>query len=344
MKALGIEFAPLNVPLRRRLQTLSIGFTTSLMTVLPMSSWLIMFCLILFSPFWLLAVLYLIWIWVFDKEVCEKGGRRIEWVRRWKIWKYSKEYFPINIIKDSKKVELDRKRNYLFCSFPHGLVATGAGIAFGNSHSTFQELFPEHTPHILTLRQNFLMPIFREYLLSVGACAASAKSINFLMSKPEGGNVALLVVGGAAESFYCKPGQYHLVLKNRKGFVKLALKNGSPLVPVFSFGETDIYDQVSNPEGSLLRRYQEWVKKITGIVPIIPLGRGFFQYSFGLLPQRKPINVIVGTPIDVEKVEDPTQEQIDSLHATFIKHLTDLFEEHKHKYLEKPEETFLVID
>lgn len=54
--------------------------------------------------------------------------------------------------------------------------------------------------------------------------------------------------------------------------------------------------------------------------------------------------LLVGKPIVVERVPDPTQEQIDTLHATFIKHLTELFEKHKHKYLEKPDETTLVID
>ncbi|KAF2880667.1 hypothetical protein ILUMI_25506 [Ignelater luminosus] len=344
MNIFGIQFAPLNLPLRRRLQTLSISLYISLMTILPISVWPVILYLILDTRYWLLPVLYLIWIWVIDKEVCEQGGRRLEWVRRCKIWKYCLEYFPISIIKNSEEVELDPKRNYLFCSFPHGLLSTGSAKVFGSSHSGFHELFPKHTPYILTLKQNFLIPFFREYLLSMGACAASVKSINFLMSKPEGGNATLLVVGGAAESLYSKPGQYRLVLKNRKGFVKLALKNGSPLVPTFSFGETDIYNQVSTPKGSLLRRYQEWVKKITGITPIIPLGRGYFQYSFGLIPHRKPINIIVGKPINAEKVEDPTQEQIDSLHSTFVKQLTKLFEKHKHKYVEKPDETALIID
>ncbi|KAF2880664.1 hypothetical protein ILUMI_25503 [Ignelater luminosus] len=344
MKILGIEFAPLNIPLSRRLQTLAVGLGHAFMTTGPTLSWLLVLYVIFFTNIWFLPFAYLIWIWVFDKKIYERGGRRVECIRRCIFWKFFKEYFPINIKKDSEEVELDPKRNYLFCSFPHGLLATGVFTVFASRGGGFQKLFPKHTPHILTLKQNFSMPLFRDFLLSLGMSAASAKSINFLMSRPRGGNAALLVVGGAAESFYCKPGQYHLVLKNRKGFARLALKNGSPLVPTFSFGETDIYDQVSNPEGSLLRMFQEWVKKVTGIVPIIPLGRGYFQYSFGLVPHRKPINIIVGKPIDVERVVDPTQEQIDSLHATFVKQLTELFEKHKHKYLENPDGTTLVID
>jgi hypothetical protein len=71
-----------------------------------------------------------------------------------------------------------------------------------------------------------------------------------------------------------------------------SLHFSAPLVPVFSFGETDLYDQFHNPEGSLLRKCQEFIKHTTGIAPVIPIGRGFFQYSFGLVPKRKPIYVV----------------------------------------------------
>lgn len=66
----------------------------------------------------------------------------------------------------------------------------------------------------------------------------------------------------------------------------------TPLVPVFSFGETDLYDQVNTPQGSILRKIQDFVKKTTGMAPVIPLGRGCFQYTFGLLPNRRSVFVV----------------------------------------------------
>ena len=58
------------------------------------------------------------------------------------------------------------------------------------------------------------------------------------------GVASVLVPGGALEALNADPNQIRLVLNRRKGFIKLALRFGSDLVPTFSFGETFIYDQV----------------------------------------------------------------------------------------------------
>ena len=64
------------------------------------------------------------------------------------------------------------------------------------------------------------------------------------------------------------------------------------LVPVFSFGENELYDQVSNPPGSALRQWQTKVKELMGFAPPLFCGRGVFQYTFGLLPHRRPIYTV----------------------------------------------------
>lgn len=64
------------------------------------------------------------------------------------------------------------------------------------------------------------------------------------------------------------------------------------LVPVFSFGENEVYDQVENPRGTWLRWLQENLQKIMGVSLPLFHARGIFQYSFGLMPYRKPINTV----------------------------------------------------
>jgi len=56
------------------------------------------------------------------------------------------------------------------------------------------------------------------------------KSIKYLLSTPPKnpytGRATVLIVGGASESLESTPGTYRVIIKRRKGFVKLALKYG----------------------------------------------------------------------------------------------------------------------
>ena len=70
--------------------------------------------------------------------------------------------------------------------------------------------------------------------------------------------MAVLIVGGASEALNYADSEIKLVLNRRKGFIKLALRFGRDLVPVFTFNENFIYGQAPNPEGSRLRRFQNW--------------------------------------------------------------------------------------
>lgn len=291
MEIFGIKFAPLNVPLRRRLQTLATGTWFVVMAFGGFIGLFVALYLVLFTHYRWLTLLYLYWAWVVDRDACDRGGRASEWVRSWSWWKYFVEYFPIRTELPSP-FKLDPEKNYLFCFFPHGMLSTGTFAMFGTNYGRFKELFPHHAPHSFTLAQHFHMPFFRELAFWLGGCAASVEAINRVLGDPRGGNAGALVVGGAAESYYSRPGQYRILVKKRKGFVKLALKNGAPLVPCFSFGETDLFNQVNNPEGSLLRKVQEMLRKVIGLAPALPIGRGFFQYSFGLVPMRRPVTCV----------------------------------------------------
>lgn len=40
----------------------------------------------------------------------------------------------------------------------------------------------------------------------------------------------------------------------------------------------------------------------------------------------------MGSPVPVTKIANPTQEEIDQLHAQYLEALTDLYEKNKDKY------------
>lgn len=47
--------------------------------------------------------------------------------------------------------------------------------------------------------------------------------------------------------------------------------------------------------------------------------------------------------MNITRVEDPTEEEINAVHEKFVNQLVDLFEQNKHKYIENAENTHLII-
>lgn len=165
-KLLGVDFAPLNIPLERRLQTLAVVFNVMVITLFPVVSNVILLAL-LFSRFWWLAAGYVAWM-VYDINIARtssRGGRRSQWLRTSKLGYHLKNYFPASLIKTA---DLDPNKNYIFGYHPHGIVGAGAMVNFGTEATGFSEKFPGIRPHLLTLEANFRWPWVRGYSLWMG--------------------------------------------------------------------------------------------------------------------------------------------------------------------------------
>lgn len=242
---------------------------------------------------------------------------------------YFTDYFPLSL---EKTADISPDKNYLVGLHPHGVISCSLYGNFASECTGFSEKYPGITPTVLTLSVNFKWPILRGYVLWMGLCDVGKESIEYMLTKKGTGNMAMIVVGGAEEALYARPGSYTLILKSRKGFIKRAICAGASLVPCYSFGENDLYEQADNPKGSKVRAFQEKWKKMFGFSLPLFYGRGIFNYSYGIMPHRRPITTVIGRPIDVEKVENPSKELIDEYHERYTKELSDLFDEHKTKY------------
>lgn len=230
----------------------------------------------------------------------------------------------------------------------------GPLLTFTSSSSKWFKLFPGVRPRSAVLRLILMFPVWRELLLGVGCASVAANAITTLLNQsndPEHesnsdgytANAVGLIVGGAEESFHTRPNTYKFVLKNRKGFVKIALRTGASLVPSISFGENNVYDLIEFQAGSWGRSLQNLIKRFTTFAPLLFNGRGCFQYNFGLLPKRHPLHVVVGAPIHVEKNANPTNNDIDNVHQLFCIEIEKLFETHKRKYVENANDVKLEI-
>ena len=79
---------------------------------------------------------------------------------------------------------------------------------------------------ILTLAL-FKPPLLREVIMSTGMCNVSRESCEYILKEKGPGNSICIIVGGAPEALDAHSNQdYRLVVKPRKGFIKLALRTG----------------------------------------------------------------------------------------------------------------------
>ncbi|XP_022098667.1 2-acylglycerol O-acyltransferase 2-A-like [Acanthaster planci] len=338
VKVMGVELAPIRIPFHRRLETLAVlqwelTFLLSLIIVIVTSIYL------LFTKYYPLVILAYLWAY-YDRKTPRRGGRRCEWIRHWRVWVHMRNFFPVHLIKTA---DLDPGKNHLLGFHPHGIMSMGAFVNFCTEANEFAKKFPGIKPFLLTLSGWFRFPLARDYIMMAGVCDVSRESLDWLLGQSGPGNAVVIVVGGVKEVLEAQPHRHVIYLSKRKGFVRKALKHGASLVPVYSFGETNVYEQIPNPEGSFLRKLQALLTKVVGIPPSLFHGRGIFNYNLGFLPYRQPIFTVVGKPIPLDKNPNPTQEEIDKVHAEYIASLVALFDEHKTKYGIEEEETLKVI-
>ncbi|KAI8872274.1 diacylglycerol acyltransferase [Ramicandelaber brevisporus] len=317
-----VAWAPLNTPFPRRRQTAAVLF---LAVLIPMCFTLFFF-LCTIPVFWPLVAIYVTWLYLDDAP--ENGGRRIQWVRHLRLWKWARDYFPLQLIREG---ELDPQRTYIAGFHPHGVISVSALLSIGTEACDVENILPGINMRLLTLTSNFNIPLYRDIILAMNVAGVSKRSIENILRKGPG-NAAMIVVGGASESLYARPKTNNLVLQRRAGFVKLAIKNGASLVPVFSFGENDMYDQLPNEKGSIVYSIQKQMQKLLGFTMPLFHGRGVFNYDMGLLPWRVPLTVVIGKPIHVVQDDTPSEEYVEKIHREYMESLQALYDKYKDIY------------
>lgn len=323
----SIHFAPLSIPIKRRLQTLLVlAHTLSVASLLT-----IFFFLCAIPLFWPLILPYLIYITFSNAHQSGALSYRSQFLRSSKLWSLFASYFPARL---HRSAPLSPTRKYIFGYHPHGIISHGAFAAFGTEALGFSQLFPGITNTLLTLDTNFRVPFYREYALLMGLASVSRESCENILSKGGSNNEGMgraitIVVGGARESLDAQPHLLRLVLKRRKGFVKLAIRTGADLVPVLAFGENELYDQFGAEGHPLIHKFQLVVKKVMGFTVPLFHARGVFNYDIGIMPYRRPLNVVVGIPIKVVQSAKPDEGYVDKIHGQYVRELERIWEEWK---------------
>ncbi|KAK0656137.1 diacylglycerol acyltransferase-domain-containing protein [Cercophora newfieldiana] len=339
----GVRFAPWNIPFKRRLQTMAV-----LMHSLSIASTVSLFFFLCAIPLtWPIIIPYLLHMLLSKAATDGRLRFRSERFRRLPVWKFFADYYPARL---HKTHDLPPTRKYIFGYHPHGIISHGAFAAFATESLGFSEKFPGITNSLLTLDSNFRIPLYREYILSLGIQSVSKDSITNILTKggrnDEGmGRAVTIVVGGARESLEAQPYTMHLVLSQRKGFIKLAVRTGADLVPVLAFGENDLYDQVSPETHPGIRRMQMFILNTLKFTLPFLHGRGIFNYDVGLMPYRRPLNIVVGKPIYVAQARDGDVDmaEVDRLHGLYVDELKKMWDRYKDEFAADRKEEMTIM-
>ena len=254
--------------------------------------------------------------------------RQRNWVQDQSLafWTSHFSYFPITVkFGEGAKEAIDPNAQYLFAVHPHGIHCWPLNV-FAFVTSAFFDAYPGMPIVGAAATIMFKLPVIRELFMTMHYRDAGRKTCEKVLgpNKKTGqqGSSLFICTGGEAESLQTSQGVDSVVLEGRTGFVRLALSWGTPLVPVYGLGVTDLYTTYTFGAGA-----RRWLAKNFGIA--LPLFTGRFGTP---LPHQKPVTVLIGKPIEVPKPETlgakPSDALVDEYHKKYIAALTALYDAH----------------
>jgi 1-acyl-sn-glycerol-3-phosphate acyltransferase len=139
------------------------------------------------------------------------------------------------------------------------------------------------------------VPFLRRIVAAIGTVDGTPENVDRLLSNDQ---LVLVLPGGLREAVKPRELRYRLLWGQRYGFVRAAIRNQAPIVPIASIGADDLFDFVGNAY-----RRGERVLRRTGIP--IPIPSRILP-----IPHLVPLRFVVGEPIEPrtppDKADDPS--------------------------------------
>ena len=238
-----------------------------------------------------------------------------EWWISWLVVKY----FSYKLITEC---DYDPSSRHIYVAPPHGVFPYGNILAVQSWRSRFG--FPFRG---LASSGALRVPIFKQILRCLGVIDASRHVARTALE--EDGAIGIST-GGVAEVFETNHTDECILLKERIGMIKLAIRTGAELVPCYLFGNTKLLDCWSGEYlPSTIKSSIERISRKAGFALIVIYGR------WGLaIPYRLPVLAVAGKGVPTKHIqcEDPTNEQVEQVQALLLTEMERIFETYKHLY------------
>ena len=266
--------------------------------------------------FWLLAAYYSYRAFV--------PRRRWQWLHKFQATTMSK--FPYFARQELVlETPLPPDDGSLLVVHPHGVLTMGFGVIMNMS----PELLPSEV-HFMVTDVLLSLPLISDFLswYNVGASGKAA----FTRRMAARQNLAFLP-GGFEEATLYERGRHRVFLRRRKGFIKYALQHGYKLRPCYCFGEEHTY------WGWPWAMRQLAFLNAWKLPAVVFLGR---LCTF-MPDERAPMAAVVGAPLALPRIEQPTDADVDAAHAKYVEALRALFERQKAAYAHEGHDATLEV-
>ena len=193
---------------------------------------------------------------------------------------------------------------------PHSVMPFGSVLSIPGINTFVFRKFRGGTASILAR-----IPMLR-YLYCWGTIDVAGKSLSASLNK---GYCVGVVCDGIAGIFKCTRQNEAFYLKSRKSLAKFCIRNGCPFVPAYSVGNSQCFNSWFDSFGVL-----EWLSRKTQASLFLYWGRLMLP-----IPFRTNVTLLFGSPIPVDKNANPTDEEVDRVHAQMLGAFKTLFDTHK---------------
>lgn len=200
-------------------------------------------------------------------------------------------------------------RPTVFCISPHGVFS----ISWAHCYLT-KELNHVYFCFSSLLRLN---PFLRVITLLTGNPSGISKKT--VINHMKNGRSIAIIPGAWHEATLHNPEVDRVYIKKRQGFIKYALEYGCTITPTYCFGEKKTY---TNIQGGY--RFRFWLND-RKILATLPWGRPWCFF----LPRPESIHTVVGTPIELPHIPNPTRDDVNKWHQVYINEMVELYDRYK---------------
>ncbi|KAL1508401.1 hypothetical protein AB1Y20_004511 [Prymnesium parvum] len=208
-------------------------------------------------------------------------------------------------------------RPFIYVWHPHGFVSYCPTMIIGqlavNAEPHGYEWYAACAPVL------FKIPVLGDIISVTNGRSVARASLEALL---KAGKTFAIQPGGIKEQAQTLHDQEQAFFASKLGFIRLAIKYGRPLMPLYIFGENQLYKRVHGLEW-LTRSIQS----LTGLtLPIVTAKWGLPQA--GLLPIATDIHVRWGNAIDVGDPDDnPSDARVEEVFQLYLVELQRIFDE-----------------